>query len=321
MGMFNNKVGFKLFGFSDPTISKTTVCILGIFLIGIVACQESAVRTKLDIPPKQPEAIIEEKAKKADAFEITDAQCVLCHPKQPQTIKIYGGKHETQVGCSDCHLEHPPKGTKAVPECSMCHCEKAHYQLDQCGSCHTDTHAPLNLTLEGEISDPCLACHMQQGDELANHPSAHTEMACNECHYEHRKVLNCMECHSKHTEDMNFEFCKSCHPVHMPLVVTYSEDTPSEYCSACHGEALGLLEQNTTKHHDLSCAYCHKNKHKTVPSCYACHDKPHPDALMQKFHTCAMCHDTAHNLNRLSGQVGKWSSRKLEFKGLTIQRH
>jgi len=321
MGMFNNKVGFKLFGFSDPTISKTTVCILGIFLIGIVACQESAVRTKLDIPPKQPEAIIEEKAKKADAFEITDAQCVLCHPKQPQTIKIYGGKHETQVGCSDCHLEHPPKGTKAVPECSMCHCEKAHYQLDQCGSCHTDTHAPLNLTLEGEISDPCLACHMQQGEELANHPSAHTEMACNECHYEHRKVLNCMECHSKHTEDMNFEFCKSCHPVHMPLVVTYSEDTPSEYCSACHGEALGLLEQNTTKHHDLSCAYCHKNKHKTVPSCYACHDKPHPDALMQKFHTCAMCHDTAHNLNRLSGQVGKWSSRKLEFKGLTIQRH
>lgn len=305
MGMFNNKVGFKLFGFSDPTISKTTVCILGIFLIGIVACQGSAVRTKLDIPPKQPEAIIEEKAKKAGAFEITDAQCVLCHPKQPQTIKAYGGKHKTQVGCSDCHLEHPPKGTKAVPECGMCHCEKAHYQLNQCGACHTDTHAPLNLTLEGEISEPCLACHMQQGDELANHPSAHTEMACNECHYEHRKVLNCMECHSKHTEDMNFEFCKSCHPVHMPIVVTYSEDTPSEYCSACHGEALGLLEQNTTKHHDLSCAYCHKNKHKTVPSCYACHDKPHPDALIQKFPTCAVCHDTAHNLNRLIGRVGE----------------
>jgi hypothetical protein len=296
MGIFNNKIGFKLFGFSGLIIRKSTVCLLGIFLIGFAACQQSSVRTKLDIPPKQSETIIEEKA---GAFEITDAQCVLCHPKQPQTIKVYGGKHETEVGCSDCHLEHPPKGTKAVPECGMCHSEKAHYQLDQCGSCHANTHAPLNLTLEGEISEPCLTCHMQQGDEIANHPSAHTEMACNECHAEHRKVPNCMECHSKHTEDMNFESCKSCHPVHMPLVVTYSEYTPSEYCGACHGEAQNLLEQNTTKHHDLSCAYCHKNKHKTVLSCYACHDKPHPDALMQKFPTCAACHYTAHNLNRL----------------------
>ena len=296
MGRLNNKIGFKLFGFSDLTIRKSTGCLLCIFLIGIVACQQSAVRTKSDIPPKQPEAIIEEKGEKPGAFGITNAQCVLCHPKQPQTIKAYGGKHETEVGCSDCHLEHPPKGTKAVPECGMCHSEKAHYQLDQCGSCHTDTHAPLNLIFEGEISEPCLTCHMQQGDEVANYPSAHTEMACNECHAEHRKVPNCMECHSKHTEDMNFEFCKSCHPVHMPLVVTYSEDTPCEYCGVCHGEVLSLFEQNTTKHHDLSCAHCHNNKHKTIPACYACHDKPHSDRLTQKFPTCAACHDTAHNL-------------------------
>ena len=299
MGIFINKIGFKLFSFSGLTIRKLTACLLGIFLIGIVACQQSTVRTKLDIPSKQPEAIIEEKVEKPGAFEITDAQCVLCHPKQPQTIKAYGGKHETEFGCSDCHMEHPPKGTKAIPECGMCHSEKTHYQLDQCGSCHTDTHAPLNLILEGEISEPCLTCHMQQGDEMAMHPSVHTEMACNECHAEHQKVPNCMECHSKHTEDMNFESCKSCHPVHMPLVVTYSENTPSEYCGACHGKALGLLEQNTTKHHDLSCVYCHKNKHKTVPACYACHDKPHPDALMQKFPECVVCHDTAHNLTEL----------------------
>lgn len=115
MGILNNKIGFKLFGFSGQTIKKSTVCLLGIFLIGIVACQQSAVRTKLDIPPKQLEAIIEEKAEKPGAFEITDAQCVLCHPKQPQTIKAYGGKHETEVGCSDCHLEHPPQRNKSSP--------------------------------------------------------------------------------------------------------------------------------------------------------------------------------------------------------------
>jgi len=68
MGIFNNEIGFKLFGFSGLTIKKLTVCLSGIFLIGIVACQQSAVRTKLDIPPKQPEAIIEEKAEKPGAF-------------------------------------------------------------------------------------------------------------------------------------------------------------------------------------------------------------------------------------------------------------
>ena len=50
---------------------------------------------------------------------IADAQCVNCHPQQPQTVETQGGKHKTEVGCQDCHVEHPPLGDSAVPECSM----------------------------------------------------------------------------------------------------------------------------------------------------------------------------------------------------------
>jgi hypothetical protein len=54
MGRLNNKISFKLFGFSDLTIRKLTVCLLGIFLIGIVACQQSAVKTSSSVIPGIP---------------------------------------------------------------------------------------------------------------------------------------------------------------------------------------------------------------------------------------------------------------------------
>ena len=122
---------------------------------------------------------------------MTNAQCVLCHQQQPQTIDAKGGLHKSEVGCLDCHREHPPDGTQAVPGCEMCHSGEPHYELEQCGTCHTDTHAPLDLKLEGEISAPCLTCHQQQGNEVAKHPSAHTDLACNECHTAHRMVPDC----------------------------------------------------------------------------------------------------------------------------------
>ena len=108
----------------------------------------------------------------------------------------------------------------------MCHSGKSHYELEQCSSCHSDTHAPLHLKIEGEVTGPCLTCHHQQGDEVTEHPSAHTDLPCNECHAAHREVPSCMECHEKHTEGMNFKACVSCHPVHMPLAVTYTEEDP-----------------------------------------------------------------------------------------------
>ncbi|MBW2109811.1 MAG: cytochrome C, partial [Deltaproteobacteria bacterium] len=126
--------------------------------------------------------------------------------------------------------------------------------------------------------------------------SAHTDLACNECHEVHRQIPDCTKCHEKHTEDMDFKACVSCHPVHMPLVITYSQSTPNHYCAACHEEENDLLAKNKTKHHDLTCVFCHKNKHKTVPPCYACHPNIHPKGILDKFPECGQCHGTAHDI-------------------------
>jgi len=227
---------------------------------------------------------------------LSNSQCVVCHPDEPATIKAHGGKHKTKVGCQDCHVEHPPAGTNAIPACSMCHSDKVHYDLKNCSACHSNTHAPVDLKLEGEITGPCLTCHQQQGDEVKNYPSAHTDLACSECHTTHRQIPDCMECHEKHTEDMELKTCLTCHPVHMPLQVTYTNKTPSRYCGSCHKKAAGLLQANTSKHHDLACAYCHRSKHKVIPPCTACHGQPHPYSMLQKFPECGNCHSSAHDL-------------------------
>lgn len=232
---------------------------------------------------------------------LSDSQCIICHKEQPATIAAHGAKHKTEVGCVDCHTEHPPAGQNAVPECGMCHSNKPHYELENCGSCHSDTHAPMNLKIEGDVTGPCLTCHEKEGKQLQAHPSAHTDVACSECHVKHRFIPDCMECHTKHTEDMNLESCLACHPVHTPLEITYGDDTASHYCTSCHEDAGTLLKNNNTKHKDLSCVYCHRVKHKTVPSCVSCkipHGKPHPAKMLEKFPECGQCHGIAHNIQK-----------------------
>jgi hypothetical protein len=299
MGVLKTKKDVTLF--SRLSAMKTTggvVGILGIIaLLGVFACQQTAGTKPVPTTAGQPE-------KTASAGEVVpsevppllNTQCVHCHPQQPETIAARGEKHKTEVGCMDCHVEHPPQGADAIPGCDMCHSGEPHYELENCGSCHSDTHAPLDMKLEGELVGPCLTCHQQQGDEVKAHPSAHTDVACNECHAVHKEIPDCTQCHEKHTEDMDFQACVSCHPVHMPLVIKYGQDTPNHYCGACHDEALGLLAKNKTKHHDVTCVFCHKNEHKTVPPCFACHPTPHPKAILDKFPDCGQCHGIAHDL-------------------------
>lgn len=291
MAMQSTKRGIALF--SSLTPMRSMIVVVAVFgmiaLVCAFGCEQRAGVRPSAGAPEQVEA-------PGPPPPIADAQCVQCHPQQPQTIEAQGSKHKTEVGCQDCHVEHPPLGANAVPECSMCHSDEAHYELENCSSCHTDAHAPLAIKLEGDIAGPCLTCHPQQGEEVKAQPSAHTDLACNECHAAHRQIPNCMECHEKHTADMDFEACKTCHPVHMPLVVTYPDEIPSGYCGGCHGEALSLLQANPTKHHDLACAYCHKEKHKTIPPCQTCHGEPHPSRMLQKFPKCGDCHSTAHDL-------------------------
>ncbi len=296
MGVLKKKRATRRFGrFNGLTAVKSVGLVLGVVGIVTLICalgceQRTGVKPSAAKPAKAQEAAA------SGVPALSNAQCVLCHPQQPQTIAVRGEKHRTEVGCLDCHVEHPPEGASAVPECGMCHSDEAHYELENCSSCHSDTHAPLDLKLEGEITGACLTCHQQQGDEVKAHPSAHTDLPCNECHASHKEIPDCTQCHEKHTEDMGFEACVSCHPVHMPLVITYGSQTPNHYCGACHEEATGLLAKNTTKHHDLLCVFCHKDKHKTVPPCFACHPTPHPKAILDKFPSCSQCHGIAHDL-------------------------
>ena len=227
---------------------------------------------------------------------LSNSDCVKCHPQQPATIASKGTKHKTAVGCLDCHTEHPPQGTQAIPKCAMCHAGKPHYELPECASCHADTHAPLDIKMGEKTTPVCLTCHPQQGNEMAASPSKHALLDCSKCHPAHRQYLDCLKCHDPHTKDMTFETCKACHPPHKPLDIRYGMDTPSETCAACHYDAYDNLKANTTKHHDLSCAYCHRDKHKVVPPCEACHGKPHAAGIHAKYTECGKCHGAAHTL-------------------------
>ncbi len=232
-----------------------------------------------------------------EAPVLADSDCIKCHPQQPATIESKGGKHKTEVGCTDCHQEHGPLGKEIIPKCDMCHSGTPHYEIENCGSCHMDPHAPLEINLESATNADCLTCHPQQGQELSTFPSAHTEQDCTFCHPDiHKKFLECGECHDPHTPDMTYKDCLSCHPPHKPLEITYGADTPSETCAACHKQAYDLLMANTTKHHDLACAFCHKERHRNIPPCQACHGEPHSPELHKRFAKCGECHGIAHDL-------------------------
>jgi hypothetical protein len=82
----------------------------------------------------------------------------------------------------------------------------------------------------------------------------------------------------------------------MPKVVTYADDIQSKDCGACHKKAFDLLSTSMAKHKTLTCAFCHKAKHKMVPKCQDCHGTPHPAAMLSKFKNCGECHSIAHNL-------------------------
>src|SRR5210317_2203926 len=77
------------------------------------------------------------------SLEVSD--CVKCHQDAPASIASNGGKHQTAVTCLDCHGEHPPWGEDVIPQCSMCHEGRSHFELENCLSCHSNPHEPLNL--------------------------------------------------------------------------------------------------------------------------------------------------------------------------------
>lgn len=228
---------------------------------------------------------------------LTEDDCQECHYEAVEDIEAEGGKHKTEVACTDCHQGHPPENKDIIPECSRCHTGKKHFELDDCLSCHSNPHAPLDMQMVGGITDPCLTCHTGQRKQLEKNKSYHTKLDCTSCHNEHGKRPQCNKCHYPHSEDMGQEDCGRCHQAHKPLVITYDESIPSSYCVACHQKAYDLLKVSSTKHSDLNCVTCHQARHKMIPGCQDCHSQPHPESM----DTCGECHGAAHNLNSGKG--------------------
>ena len=233
--------------------------------------------------------------------QLDNRDCLKCHAQEVQDVKNNGARHLTEVTCLDCHQEHPPSGSNAIPLCSQCHDPqvKTHYTVDNCSNCH-NPHYPLLMdisSVDADLKSVCLTCHQQQGEELAKYPSKHAEMSCAECHPKHATYQDCLACHEAHGNvEMAYKDCLGCHQPHMPTVVKYDSLIPSPYCGSCHQKEFGLLAENRTKHHELSCVFCHKSQHKVVPECEICHGQPHGEGMHKKFPNCLDCHIDAHAL-------------------------
>ena len=237
--------------------------------------------------------------KQTQTAQLTNADCIKCHPNVVHQIESAGGKHKTDVTCLDCHEGgHPPlvPKEKIIPQCSKCHQGEEHFTLPNCLDCHKNPHEPLNITFPENTKAACKTCHSQQVQEVNEHPSAHSKVDCSFCHTKHRYIPDCLDCHEPHREGQQFAECVKCHPVHMPLNITYGMDIPNADCGACHGDIQKTLESGTTKHAKLACVYCHRGVHGVIPPCEACHGKPHPKAMLEKYKSCLDCHQDAHNL-------------------------
>ncbi len=227
---------------------------------------------------------------------VTSEDCVKCHSEQIADVSAAGGKHKG-VGCSGCHVGHPPAVEKPIPKCSQCHKGNSHFGLSGCLNCHRNPHTPLNISFSGNITDACLTCHTLQIAQLRKNKSKHSPLYCSRCHSVHRKLPQCTQCHKPHFAEMAAADCRNCHKPHMPKVVTYDDSIQSKDCGSCHKKAFDLLRAGGSKHSTFSCVFCHKEKHKMIPDCRDCHGSPHPDAMMSRFPKCGECHNVAHNLN------------------------
>lgn len=245
----------------------------------------------------QKEGFAQEQAQKS---QLSNTDCVKCHSGVQGMVESKGAKHKTAITCMGCHKGHPPMVAKEkiIPACSECHAGKPHYAISGCNTCHSNPHAPLDMKLAANLTDPCLSCHSQQGKEMKERPTLHSKLFCTTCHKAHKEVPECLKCHQAHSAEMVNKDCLICHPAHQPLTITYGADMPNKSCAACHKKISDTLTGTDTKHSKLACVFCHKEKHKNVPACETCHGSPHPAGMIQKFPKCNICHISAHSLGK-----------------------
>ena len=239
-------------------------------------------------------------SQRAEAAKLENKDCEKCHATVVQQVVEAGNKHKSEVACMDCHDgQHPPGIEKGalIPQCSNCHEGEPHFELTNCGSCHSNPHQPLNIVLEGEGQKAaCNTCHPAIIQEIDANETKHTGFSCSFCHEKHRYRPDCLDCHDAHMEEQTFENCVTCHQAHQPLTLAYTKTVVNADCGACHGDTREMLEAGPTKHAKFQCVFCHADKHGNVPECQSCHEAPHSDEMLSKFKTCNECHQSAHDI-------------------------
>jgi len=233
---------------------------------------------------------------------LTTLECAQCHFSVFADIRDNGGLH--QLECRFCHqtfhsLRPGIPWEDVVPHCDTCHGEIHGLDFKQCLECHADPHAPMHSLVNMDmLGQSCGACHASQGNEVQQFPSAHTEVACSDCHHDrHGYIPSCLECHDEpHSLFKDNAGCMACHPVHSPLEIAYGQDIVNETCGACHDGVQKTHQQGIKKHAALFCVYCHESRHRYIPQCRDCHAQPHSENLLQKFSGCAECHGDPHAL-------------------------
>ena len=250
----------------------------------------------VEVEPK-PAPTVEVKPSGFDMVPLEDQDCTKCHPSAVKDVNERGGLHQP-LGCSECHLEHPPLGKNPIPTCEMCHDpgDAAHYNIKNCSACHYP-HYPTEMDF-GEVDvSACLSCHAAQGKEMKAKPSEHAGLNCTECHTVHREWANCADCHTPHAEEMTHADCLACHKPHSPKEVNYADGIPNNYCACCHEEAGNALVSSKKAHSEMACIECHESEHMAVTQCDGCHNANlHGDYMHKRYPLCLDCHRDPHAL-------------------------
>jgi len=287
---------------ANRTVLNCTLMLTaaGSMLLGLMCCSPVATESAPAKTTATSDKAVLAASVPVDDGILSNSDCIKCHTAATGSIAKAGGLHKTEVTCQDCHEGHPPEIAEIIPKCSQCHEGESHFELKECLTCHSNPHTPMHISLAEDLTAPCLTCHDAQKPQLVEFESAHSELDCTSCHQDiHGMVPSCLLCHDEgHSPEMVQADCANCHQAHKPLMVTYADNLASKQCGSCHNEALDQLMASKTKHHDVSCATCHKSEHKMVPKCEDCHGNPHPASITAKFDSCGACHNIAHDLNK-----------------------
>lgn len=284
--------------FTGKKLLSGLVVVMAFAGIAMAAPQGSKIAT-VTIPPAPDQYASEPQP-------LTASQCGQCHVGPFNNLKDDGGRH--RFACQKCHTVfhayNPRKQNwdAIMPKCASCHQKPHGAKITDCAACHSNPHAPKKIGSTSQLAIACFDCHAPVREELLKFPSKHTKLACTVCHTSHGYIPSCLTCHKPHTPGQPLASCKACHPVHRPLQITYGKDVPSATCGACHSKVFNVWQHGTSKHKNVACVACHKDKHRFVPQCTSCHGKPHQQVIHDKFPRCLTCHIDVHDLPVMPSQ-------------------